>query len=172
MKKEKSNIEAKDDILANIRSQIESFDHKAEILLAVIGVLFGLSITAITSLSQLSEGTKKSGYFTYFLVFAALFAVSSVLSIVLTLLVIYPRKKNSQSFDSCYYLDIANNHERFAQSIKDLTYNDASAERQIVANADICAKKHRCFVASIWSLIPFSVFLILELVFFVLLSTL
>jgi hypothetical protein len=168
MKEKQVETSEKEDLLSSIKEQINSFDNKAEILLAVIGVLFGLSITAITSLDQVSDAAKGSGYFIWFLVFASLFAASSIFSVTLTLLVIYPRKKKKPTeFDSCYYMDIAMNHERFSQAIKDPIDNDSSVERQIIANADVCAKKHKFFAASVWSLVPFAVFLLLELSFFV-----
>ncbi|OPZ24649.1 MAG: hypothetical protein BWZ03_00008 [bacterium ADurb.BinA186] len=157
----------KEDILASIKEQIQSFDNKAEILLAVIGILFGLSITALTSLDKIDTDDQNSPWFIVFLLAAGLFAISSIVAVVLALLVIYPRKKKSPDFDVCYYWDISNNHGLFLEKIDNSEETEPSLKRQICSNADVCTEKHRYLVVTIWSLIPFSVFLILELVCFV-----
>ena len=54
-----SNIQNDKEILNGILTQINSFDSKAGILISVIGIVFGLSLTLLTNFKEYSACKQK-----------------------------------------------------------------------------------------------------------------
>lgn len=83
-----SNIQNDKEILNGILTQINSFDSKAGILISVIGIVFGLSLTLLTNFKEYSACEQK---LIAFAIIYILFVISSLITITFSVLVIFPR---------------------------------------------------------------------------------
>lgn len=138
--------------LETIYSQISSFDQKASILLSVLGILFGLSITLMDYVKTAEGDIRK-----FPLILLLCFWASISLSIFFSILVIIPRKKSKEFVGkgSLYYY-----HDLVTMSLKDfllLCENSMSIDTlycQIKEISKICKIKHKMLILSILFLIP------------------
>ena len=140
-----------------IKEQIDKFDSKANILIAIVGIVFAVSLSMLEVFRQLTKnglvGAVKIRYI-LLLVFTILYFISFAVEMAFLLLVIYPRKKKSSDFKSLsYYMDVDNmTDEELCKRIND--DNEMPEIDQLKVNAKICTQKHRFLVKSIWTLIP------------------
>ena len=155
MKEVKSNIDNiqnDKEILNGVLSQINSFDSKAGILISVIGIVFGLSLTLLNNFKEYSNCLPK---LLSFAIIYILFILSLLVAILFSVLVIFPRQSKEKKNNVNYYMDLC--EMDYADFKKNSTcfYSDESIFfNQIKTNAKICKKKHKFLRYSVLSLIP------------------
>lgn len=92
-----SNIQNDKEILNGILTQINSFDSKAGILISVIGIVFGLSLTLLTSFKEYSACEQK---LIAFAIIYILFVISSLITITFSVLVIFQEEVKKRKITS------------------------------------------------------------------------
>lgn len=147
------------EILAGILNQINSFDSKAGMLISVIGIVFGLSLSLLSYISNYPDYSTKHVFYSIIFV---LFVISSITAITFSVLVIIPRTSKEKKNNVNYYMDLCEmDYELFKYNSSNF-YNDESIFfNQIKTNAIICKKKHKFLRLSILSLIPTCTFLLI-----------
>lgn len=157
MEKEKIDY---DYLLSNVQTQINNFDNKANILLAIVSITFTLSLLLLESITGLSDTRRL-----ICIVFLSLYLLSSLITLTFLILVIFPRKSKNGKVDINYYKDVAKiSKNDFTELISDENYKYMeSLQNQIYVNSCICNKKHKWLVAAIWSLLPLIILLITNL---------
>jgi len=166
---EKSKISQEEEfnILEIVQTQIVSFDNKAGVLVSILGIIFGLSLSfldvlaRIKSLENIDFSIVQRRYVTFGIFYLA-FVAFALLSILLAILVIVPRKHHEiEKKNINYYGDLKNmTYEDFHKNGTQSKDFDHMLFNQIKINSDICYKKHFFLKASIFSLIPFALLLI------------
>ena len=148
-------------ILEGVLSQINSFDSKAGILISIMSIVFGLSLTLLDFLKTNELGSCK--YIVFSIVYL-LFVISIIASIILSVLVIIPRgrPKNAERNNINYYMDLSEmEYDEFKDNRKKFNdINDPAFFKQIKTNAQICEKKHKFLLLSIIAMIPAALFMI------------
>jgi len=140
-----------------IKNQIDKFDSKANILIAIVGIIFAVSLSVIdvfNELNSMAETEQTKIKFGLLLTFCIIYFVSFAAEMFLLIGVIFPRKKkNTSKIDMSYYFDVAN---LSADEIKQHLIKDTEdpAIIQLSTNAKICVKKHKFLEAAIWTMIP------------------
>ena len=131
-------------ILEGVLNQINSFDSKAGILISIMSIVFGLSLTLLDFLKTNELGSCK--YIVFSIVYL-LFVISIIASIILSVLVIIPRgrPKNAERNNINYYMDLSEmEYDEFKDNRKKFNdINDLAFFNQIKTNALICTKKHK-----------------------------
>ncbi len=151
-----ANIRNDKEILQGILSQINSFDSKAGILISVIGIVFGLSLTL---LGNFTHQTSRDPLIIAFAITYILFILSSLIAIVFSVLVIVPRESKKDKVNVNYYMDLCDmNYDDFKRNSSNFFSNDAIFFNQIKTNAIICKRKHRFLKLSIISMLPCGLF--------------
>lgn len=140
-----------------IKEQIEKFDSKANILIAIVSIVFAVSLGMLDVFSRFSEvemaGSTKIRYI-ILLIFTVLYFISFAIEMIFLIMVIYPRKKKSSELKALsYYLDVnkmsdAELKDSFSRDNEEVEIN------QLRINARICTQKHNFLVKAIWTLIP------------------
>lgn len=154
----KSNIQNDKEILNGVLAQINSFDAKAGILISVIGIVFGLSLTLLNNFKEYEDCKCK---LTVFAVVYLLFVISSLITIIFSVLVIFPRESKEKKNNVNYYMDLCEMDYPNFKKNSDAFYSDESIFfNQIQTNAKICKKKHKFLRLSIISMIPCGVFVL------------
>ena len=147
-------METKEMVNENIKTikyQIDKFDNKASILIAIIGIIFTISLSMLSILREIEPSTPS---YILLIVFTSLYFISFCLEMTGLILVIYPRQKRDKENQSLsYYKDVSSMTEN--EILNCLKSSDCSSEiDQLKINAKICAKKHKFLVMAIWTLIP------------------
>ena len=147
-----------------IQRQIEKFDNKASILIAIVSIVFAISLEPLNMFQQIfvQDMTHKI-FIKYILaiVFLCLYFISFVLEMLFLILVIFPRKKKKSGCQSLsYYLDVSKMTKEEIEKQCSITDESAIIIDQLSVNAKICAKKHKNFVIAIWLMIPLVLFMI------------
>ncbi len=161
IKNNKMSREEKKEILQGIQNQIGSFDNKASIFLATVGIVFALSSSFIEVLHsewfiKLEDITYKEWYKGIFIAFV----IVSFLIVLSFILVLRPRRKTIDKIYGNYYKDIAKSKREDLNNILDGFANDDELLiDQIKINSNICDKKHFYLVCGELLLIPFIVLL-------------
>ena len=140
-----------------IKEQIDKFDSKANILIAIVSIVFAVSLGMLDVFSRFSEvgmtGSTKTRYI-ILLIFTVLYFVSFAIEMIFLIMVIYPRKKKSSELKALsYYLD-ANNMSDAELKDSISRDNEEIAINQLRINASICTQKHNYLIKAIWTLIP------------------
>ncbi len=153
-------MNTKDKINENIKiikDQIDKFDNKASILIAIIGIIFTISLSMLSILREIKPTTPS---YILLIVFTSFYFISFCLEMTWLILVIYPRQKRDKENQSLsYYKDVSSMAEN--EIINCLKSSDYSSEiDQLKINANICAKKHKFLVMAIWTLIPLFTFMV------------
>lgn len=149
--------EEKKEILQGIQNQIGSFDNKASIFLAAVGIVFALSTSFIDVFHNewyinLNDEKFKNIYKGFFISFIVVF----LFVILAFVLVLWPRKKTINKVFGNYYSDIAKEkRENIDKILDDFSNDDTLLVDQIKINSDICNQKHFFLVAGILLLVPF-----------------
>lgn len=138
-----------------IKEQIDNFDNKASILIAIASVVFTLSLNILDYVEKfrLALPNNLAKYIALLACFS-LYCVAFSLLIVFSVLVIYPRKNRFGNQKSAhYYMDVSqmSQNEIACTIAQD---NSNSDIEQLQLTAKICAKKHKFIVCAIWTLIP------------------
>lgn len=102
-KNEDKKIQNDKEILTGILNQINSFDSKAGILISVIGIVFGLSLSLLSYISNYPNHSAKRAF--YAIIFV-LFVISSITAIAFSALVIIPRTSKEKKNNVNYYMDL------------------------------------------------------------------
>lgn len=158
----KDTIQNDKEILNGILAQINSFDSKAGILISVIGIIFGLSLTLLNNFKEYKDCLPK---LTAFAIVYLLFVISSLIAIVFSVLVILPRESKEMKNNVNYYMDPCEMDNCSFKSNSKAFYSDGSIFfNQIKTNAKICKKKHKFLRRSIMSMIPCGVFVLVLIV--------
>ena len=156
-------------ILEGVLNQINSFDSKAGILISIMGIVFGLSLTL---LEFLKSGELESCQYIAFSIIYSLFVASMILSILFSVLVIVPRErnKNASRNNVNYYMDLSEmEHSDFKENCKKFNDpNDLAFFNQIKTNALICTKKHKFLKFSIIAMIPAALFMVVLIILVIL----
>ena len=86
-----------------ILNQIASFDHKASVIVSILGILFALSFLVIEIIMD-KQGNVKIYIFISFI----LFLISIISSLILAVLVLKPRKRKGKSKEKSltYYIEL------------------------------------------------------------------
>lgn len=147
-----------------IQSQIEKFDNKASILIAIVSIVFAISLESLNVFQQIfvQDMTQKI-FIKYILaiVFLCFYFISFVLEMLFLILVIFPRKKKKIGCQSLsYYLDVSKMTKEEIEKQASVMNESAIIVDQLSINARICAKKHKNFVIAIWLMIPLGLFMI------------
>lgn len=155
--------------IAIVKEQIDKFDNKASSLIAIVSIVFTLSLNMLSFVNELEQSLDKNfTIYIHCMVFFSLYCIAFALEIIFLVLVIYPRKdKNQKQKSSQYYLNLAKMSEKEIAST--LAQNSESSNiEQLGITAKICATKHKYLVCSIWTLIPlvFMLFAMCFLIFF------
>ena len=144
---------------AIVQEQIKKFDSKANILIAIVGIVFAISLGIMETLPQLiSKGGYNDFKSVLLLIFIILYFCAFTIEMIFLISVIYPRGKRGETDKSVsYYLDVS---QMKPQEInKALEAEDHNAEtNQLIINAKICSRKHFFLVRAIWTLIPLFAF--------------
>lgn len=153
-----SNMQNDKEILNGILTQINSFYSKAGILISVIGIVFGLSLTLLTNFKEYSACEQK---LIAFAIIYILFVISSLITITFSVLVIFPRGSKEKKNNVNYYMDLCEMEYGDFKSNSTIFYTDESIFfNQIKTNAKICKKKHQFLRYSILSMIPCAIFVL------------
>jgi len=157
MKNEKIDY---DYLLSNVQTQINNFDNKANILLAIVSITFTLSLLLLESITGLSDTRRL-----LCIIFLSLYLLSSLITLTFLILVIFPRKSKKNKVDVNYYRDVTRlSKQDFVALLNDEKYDYISSlQNQIYVNSVICDRKHKWLVAAIWSLLPLIALLITNL---------
>ena len=153
------NNSAKDNITI-VKEQISNFDNKASILIAIVSVVFTLSLSILDYVRAIQTTLpEKLARYVILLTLFCLYCLVFSLEIIFLVLVIYPRKdKSPKSKSSHYYRHLANmSAEEVASALAE--NSEQSDIEQLQTTARICTKKHKFIVCSIWMLIPLFVLL-------------
>lgn len=150
---------AKDNVSV-IKEQINNFDNKANILIAIVSIVFTLSLNMLDYVNNLKLGLPENHikYIIFLIIFCVYCAVFSI-EIIFLVLVIYPRKNQSDKLKSAhYYLHLSRmTRDEIASTLA--KSSEESDIEQLQVTSRICAKKHKFIVCAIWSLIPLFVLL-------------
>jgi hypothetical protein len=161
IKNNKMSREEEKEILQGIQNQIGSFDNKASIFLATVGIVFALSSSFIEIFHsewfiKLEDITYKGWYKGIFIAFV----IVSFLIVLSFILVLRPRKKTIDKIYGNYYKDIAKSKREDLNIILDEFVNDDELLiDQIKINSNICDKKHFYLVCGELLFIPFIILL-------------
>ena len=150
--------------LADTKAQIATFDQKAGILIATIGIIFALifdffGIFNSDAFNKCDDCIKT----TYIILFIA-YCLFAVFSIACFVLVIIPRKKpkkidkeiNAQKHIN-YYMDGAElSNDEFSKLLQEYNSNNQVLIQQVINNDKICKRKHLFLTIGIYGLIPFA----------------
>ncbi len=151
-------MEAEEKIKENIRvikEQIDKFDSKANILIAIVGIIFAISLNILDIFQDLQF---EPVTYILLLIFTVLYFISFILEMIFLIMVIYPRRKKNQDKKALsYYLDVATMTDDELNSSFGSQYCYAEID-QLKINAKICSLKHKFLVSAIWTLIPLFLF--------------
>ena len=141
-----------------ILNQIASFDHKASVIVSILGILFALSFLVIEIIMD-KQGNVKIYIFISFI----LFLISIISSLILAVLVLKPRKRKGKSKEKSltYYIDLENMTEDEYLKILEKNNKNVLIFEQLNENARICHNKHKLLVGSIICMIPLITFFLL-----------
>lgn len=141
-------VESKE-ILKNLLSQIGSFDTKASILTAVIGVVFGLAAAFMMDSGLIAAISANPTMLLAYKWLFGIFCGSALISLVLMVMVIFPRRKKlEKKLNAFYYRDIDKIREQGLDLKEEIEKIDLEA--QIYENARICCRKEALFRAGIF----------------------
>lgn len=134
-----------------IKEQIDKFDNKANILIAIVSIVFAISLSMLDILKNREAITIS---YILLLIFMSCYFISFGLEMFFLIMVIYPRrKKNKDKKSLSYYLDVSSMTDDEINAC--LENIDCSSEiDQLRINANICTRKHKFLVRAIWTLIP------------------
>lgn len=134
-----------------IKEQIDKFDNKANILIAIVSIVFAVSLSMLDIFREFESITVS---YILLLIFTSLYFISFGLEMFFLIMVIYPRrKKNKDKKSLSYYLDVSSMTDDEINAC--LENIDRSSEiDQLRINANICTRKHKFLVRAIWTLIP------------------
>ena len=151
------------EILAGVLNQINSFDNKANVLITVIGIIFGLSLTFLERYETLKD---LECIRITFKIFYLLYVISSLASITASIIVILPRTNKKQKKNNVnYYMDLCEmKYDDFKINCNDFFNKNEVFFNQIQTNARICKRKHKWLRISIFCMIPTAIFLIILLI--------
>lgn len=143
--------------IKTIKDQIDKFDNKASILIAIIGIIFTISLSMLSILREIEQTTPS---YILLIVFTSLYFISFCLEMIFLIMVIYPRrKKNKDKKSLSYYLDVSTMTDDEINAC--LENIDCSSEiDQLRINANICTRKHKFLVMAIWTLSPLFTFMV------------
>ena len=140
-----------------VKAQIASFDNKANILIAIVGIIFAVSLGVFDAfksinISEASEQMKVK--YGWLIALCIIYFISFSCEMVLLLSVIFPRKKKyNKRLEMSYYYDVAKlNHEEIKSNL--IEDNEEYVIDQLLINSKICVKKHNFLVAAVWTMIP------------------
>lgn len=144
-----------------IKEQIDRFDNKANILIAVVSIVFAISLSMVDVFYRLhtSQTQENNARYICLIVFACLYVVSFACEMSFLVAVIYPRKKTTANKSTLYYYDVCNMSTKTI--VDKLEREDICVEvEQLKNNATICKKKHELIVCASWTLFPLFTFAI------------
>lgn len=138
-----------------IKEQVDKFDNKANILIAIVSIVFAISLSMLDILKNRESITIS---YILLLIFTSCYFISFGLEMFFLIMVIYPRrKKNKDKKSLSYYLDVSSMTDDEIDAC--LENIDCSSEiDQLRINANICTRKHKFLVRAIWTLIPLFTF--------------
>ena len=91
--------------IAIIKEQIDKFDNKANILIAIVSIVFAISLSMLDIFREFESITVS---YILLLIFTSLYFISFCLEMIFLIMVIYPRrKKNKDKKSLSYYLDVS-----------------------------------------------------------------
>lgn len=152
--------EEKKEILRGVQAQINSFDNKASILLAAMGIVFGLAISLIDVVHTEWFSVKCATFKHIFIGLSIAFLIISVIEIIMFVLVLIPRRSKEKNKYADYYNDIAEcPNSQLNCLFIEYSKNDDLLDEQIKNNSIICNKKHLFLEKGIRILIPFIIIL-------------
>lgn len=140
-----------------IKEQIDKFDNKANILIAIVSIVFAVSLSMLDIFREFESITIS---YILLLIFTSLYFISFCLEMIFLIMVIYPRgKKNKDKKSLSYYLDVSTmTNDEINAYLENI---DRSSEiDQLRINANICTRKHKFLVRAIWTLIPLFTFVL------------
>lgn len=146
-----------------IKEQIDRFDNKASILIAVVSIVFAISLSMVDVFEHLKTSVQTDethAKYISLIVFACLYIIAFILEMIFLVSVIYPRKKKEPGKKSLlYYYDISEmNNEEIKNALNE---DDLDTEvEQLKVNSLICRKKHKRIICAVWTLIPLFAFAI------------
>ncbi len=163
--------------LLDTKNQIASFDQKAGILLAIVGVLFAL-MSNYFNIFDSYNFIIHSNEFTKIIckISFILYIISVVVTLILFILVIFPRKRNNgdnyinNKLNINYYYDVADanlSEDDFKKEFDSFSNSDDDIIEQIIINDKICKEKHKLLEAGFYSLIGFGFFTLCMIIFVV-----
>lgn len=140
-----------------IKEQIDKFDNKANILIAIVSIVFAVSLSMLDIFREFESITVS---YILLLIFTSLYFISFCLEMIFLIMVIYPRgKKNKDKKSLSYYLDVSTMTDDEINAC--LENIDCSSEiDRLRINANICTRKHKFLVRAIWTLIPLFTFVL------------
>lgn len=149
--------------LSIVQRQIEKFDNKANSLIAILSIVFAISLSMINVFIEIasSEMTQKN-FIKYILliIFSILYFISFVCEMVFLISVIYPRRKKGSDIKSLtYYWDVASMKDEEIKKLADKKNDCTDTIDQLKINSGICVKKHKNLVKAIWIMVPLFVFM-------------
>lgn len=156
----------KKEILNGIQNQIASFDSKASIFIAAIGIVFAVVISLFDVFHSEWFSKASDSYQIWFKVLFCVFLLVTISLLLMFVLVLVPRKSFSQKKYGNYYRDISlTNRNELDAMLHDYSMDDELLTDQIKINADICGRKHLFIFCGELLLMPF-VLLITILILF------
>ncbi len=143
--------------IAIIKEQIDKFDNKANILIAIVSIVFAISLSMLDIFREFESITVS---YILLLIFTSLYFISFCLEMIFLIMVIYPRrKKNKDKKSLSYYLDVSSmTDDEINACLENIDYS--SEIDQLRINANICTRKHKFLVWAIWTLIPLFTFVL------------
>lgn len=162
-----NNIEIDKDILESVLRESNSFDNKAGIVISVMGVVLGLSLTFIERFDEFKS--EKISY-CCFMILYILYILASIISISYSIFVIYPFYKKLH-FDNAYeYDDLSKmKFEDYKKNKEEYFKSEKIIFDQIKEYSFICKEKHRELAISIkFMFTSLTLILVITVVYFLL----
>ena len=141
--------------LEKIQSQIASFDSKANVLISVVGIVFGLALSLLKNVHEQFFINQSCEYRTWYIILIAVFVLFCGGAILCFALVIRPRKSKSRRGFPDYYETVRQMDKgSFRKLMKKYTEYDDMVNEEIINIARICYSKHWWLCAGMIVMIP------------------
>jgi hypothetical protein len=145
-------------LLDSVQAQIRVFDTKAQIVIAIDGVLAGYFGTQITRMAELIGQQPGSILHTFLGVFDALCIVLLLSSLLLAITTVHPRLHLEQPNSRLFFVHISQefkrDYTRAGKVLTSLTVDelDADLASQILVNSIICCTKAKRFKHALYAM--------------------
>ena len=147
--------------MSAVQNTIASYDNKAGVLLAALGIVFGFSLFSVQELSGKTGSTQ-----IVIFVFGILYLLAFVASIIFLVLIVYPRTRNKEEKKrkidhSLYFIDL---YEHSLKGDLDVFVKKGNNDEALLQQIEVCSRiantKEKLLKASVISITVFTLCLV------------